>query len=41
VLGDRRGRREHVVNKKALSESDICDRYVTPALDTAGWADNQ
>lgn len=30
-----------MVNKKALSESDICDRYVTPALDTAGWSTNQ
>jgi type I restriction enzyme R subunit len=36
-----RDRRGHVVNKKALSESDICDRYVTPALDTAGWTTNQ
>lgn len=30
-----------MVNKKALSESDVCDRYVTPALDTAGWTTNQ
>jgi type I restriction enzyme R subunit len=25
------------VNKKALSESDICDRFITPALSKAGW----
>ena len=25
------------MNKKALSESDICDRYITPALERAGW----
>jgi|NGEPerStandDraft_6_1074524.scaffolds.fasta_scaffold03602_5 type I restriction enzyme R subunit len=25
------------MNKKALSESDICDRYITPALGKAGW----
>lgn len=30
-----------VTNKKALSESDICDRYVTPAATKAGWAANQ
>jgi type I restriction enzyme, R subunit len=30
-----------VSNKKALSESDICDRYVTPAITNAGWASNQ
>lgn len=30
-----------MVNKKALSESDICDRYITPALATAGWASNR
>ena len=24
-------------DKKGLSESDICDRYITPALDRAGW----
>lgn len=30
-----------MANKKALSESDICDRYVTPAITTAGWATNQ
>lgn len=30
-----------MTNKKALSESDICDRYVTPAITKAGWAANQ
>lgn len=25
------------MNKKALSESDICDRFITPAISTAGW----
>ncbi len=25
------------VDKTALSESDICDRYITPALEPAGW----
>jgi type I restriction enzyme R subunit len=34
-------RGDGVVNKKALSESDICDRYITPALATAGWASNR
>jgi type I restriction enzyme R subunit len=26
-----------VLSKKSLSESDICDRYISPALLTAGW----
>jgi type I restriction enzyme, R subunit len=30
-----------VTNKKALSESDICDRFITPAVTKAGWASNQ
>ena len=25
------------MNKKALSESDICDRFISPALIAAGW----
>lgn len=25
------------INKKELSETDICDRYITPALIDAGW----
>ena len=25
------------MNKKALCESDICDRYISPALERAGW----
>jgi len=30
-----------VTNKGALSESDICDRYITPAVTQAGWAPNR
>lgn len=30
-----------LTNKKALSESDICDRYITPAIVAAGWAPNR
>jgi len=30
-----------MTNKKALSESDICDRYITPAVTTAGWPASQ
>jgi type I restriction enzyme R subunit len=26
-----------VMNKRALSETDICDRFITPALRQAGW----
>ena len=25
------------MNKKSLSESDICDRFISPALISAGW----
>ncbi|MEA1875434.1 MAG: hypothetical protein U9N86_01090, partial [Bacteroidota bacterium] len=25
------------INKKELSESDICDLYITPAIKEAGW----
>lgn len=25
------------MNKKNLSESDICDKYISPAMETAGW----
>lgn len=25
------------MNKKALSEADICDRFITPAISKAGW----
>jgi type I site-specific restriction endonuclease len=25
------------MSKKDLSEADICDRYITPALYEAGW----
>ena len=25
------------INKKELSESDICDLYITPAIKDAGW----
>ncbi|MGB6294963.1 MAG: hypothetical protein WBF90_02115 [Rivularia sp. (in: cyanobacteria)] len=24
-------------NKKSLSEQDICTKYITPALESAGW----
>lgn len=27
-----------MTNKKVLSESDICDRFITPAVTKAGWA---
>jgi len=27
--------------KNELSERDICTKYITPALDRAGWALNQ
>ena len=30
-------RKRHAVNKKTLSESDICDQYITPAIVAAGW----
>jgi type I restriction enzyme R subunit len=29
--------RRHVVNKKDLSEADICDLFITPAVQRAGW----
>ncbi|MBD1833334.1 DEAD/DEAH box helicase family protein [Cyanobacteria bacterium FACHB-472] len=29
------------MNKKDLSEADICDRYITPALYKAGWKKSQ
>jgi type I restriction enzyme R subunit len=29
------------MSKKALSESDICDRFITPSVSRAGWATNQ
>lgn len=25
------------INKKALSERDICTKYITPAIERAGW----
>jgi type I restriction enzyme R subunit len=30
-----------VTTKKSLSESDICDRFITPAVTEAGWVSNQ
>lgn len=30
-----------MTNKKALTESDICDRYIPPAVAKAGWAANR
>ena len=29
------------MSKKDLSEADICDRYITPALYEAGWKKSQ
>lgn len=29
------------MDKKALSESDICDRFITPAIENAGWTSDQ
>ena len=29
------------MDKKALSESDICDRFITPAIERAGWTSDQ
>ena len=26
-----------MINKKALSERDICTKFITPAIDKAGW----
>ena len=28
---------EHHLNKKNLSESDICDKFIRPAMEQAGW----
>ena len=25
------------INKKSLSERDICTKFITPALEAAGW----
>ena len=30
-------RDEYSLNKKSLSEQDICTKYITPAIDQAGW----
>ncbi|MDC7218194.1 MAG: DEAD/DEAH box helicase family protein, partial [Spirochaetales bacterium] len=27
----------HVVDKKSLSERDVCTKYITPAIERAGW----
>lgn len=29
------------MNKKSLTESDICDRFITPAMEQAGWTNQQ
>ena len=29
------------MSKKDLSEADICDRYITPAIYEAGWKKSQ
>lgn len=34
-------RRDCGLDKTALSESDVCDRYITPALTRAGWTSEQ
>ena len=26
-----------MIDKKSLSERDICTKYITPALQSAGW----
>lgn len=26
-----------VMNKKEMSERDICTKFITPAIETAGW----
>ena len=28
-------------SKKTLSESDICSKYITPALISSGWSEDQ
>ena len=33
--------RGSVLDKKALSESDICDRFITPAIEKSGWTNDQ
>jgi type I restriction enzyme R subunit len=30
-----------MVSKRSLSESDICDRFISPALAQAGWENHQ
>ena len=30
-------REQHALNKKNLSESDICDKFIRPAMERAGW----
>ena len=30
-----------LLDKKSLSESDICDRFITPALEQSGWVSTQ
>lgn len=30
-------RLQRSVNKKSLSESDICDKFIRPAMEAAGW----
>ena len=27
----------HIINKQELSETDICDLFITPAIKAAGW----
>ncbi len=30
-------KKEEAINKKSLSERDICTKYITPAIEEAGW----
>jgi len=30
-----------MTDKRGLSESDICDRFITPALERSGWQNTQ
>ena len=38
---DFHGIQDLLVDKKALSETDICDRFITPAIESAGWSSDQ
>lgn len=40
IFPDPNIRRGPLPGKKSLSEAEICDRYITPALKEAGWYQN-